>query len=177
MVLSPLRALSPAMDTITRTTTDAVSAVHLAPSDPTPTATDGRLLRELTPEAATALLRLTGPGVDTPLAMVELRHLGGAAERPDPRGGVLDHLPGRFLGMAGNVAPDARAFDDVTTAATRLWNDLEPWRAERDYLNFREVPSPADTFFDDATRRRLTGIRQGYDPHGVVRPNHITWQT
>lgn len=50
------------------------------PTDSMPVWERGATLRELPAEAVDELLAAAGPGVEVPLIMVEVRHLGG---RPD----------------------------------------------------------------------------------------------
>ncbi len=172
--LAPLRGLGPAMDTVAGTTSDAVAAVHLAPPGPAPATNDGMILDDLPAGAIDALLRHIGPEARTAVAMIELRVLGGALGRPDPRGGALDRLPGAYLAMAGNVTPDAASVRDTRRDIAALRRDLAAWLNPVDYSNFREVPG-AGLFFADDVRDRLARIRRRVDPRGVVLPMHATW--
>jgi len=128
-------------------------------------------LRALGP-AIDALLSLTGPGVQSPLLVVDLRHLGGAVSRPDPDGGAVSHLPGRFLAFAVGIAPTPRAAQAVEQAIGTLRTALAPWTIDRDYPNMREAAVPAARFYPPRTLSRLLAVQAAYDPDHVIRASH-----
>jgi hypothetical protein len=171
-LLAPLRALGPVMDTFAVMPAAALGQIHMDPPDPTPARGDGMILEDLPAEAIAALLALVGPGVDSPLLAVDLRHLGGAVGRPDPTGGAVNHLPGRFLLYAVGITPTPDAIRDVEGHIAALRGALAPWQADRDYLNFRDTAAPAQRFFDQQTIDRLLAVRNDHDPDGIIRSNH-----
>ena len=119
-LLAPLRALGPVVDQFGPMPAPALGHIHLDPPQPSPARGDGMLLADLTPDTIAALLSVAGPGVDSPLLAVDLRHLGGAAGRPDPRGGAIDHLPGRFMLFAVGITPVPAAEAPVVAAVNAL---------------------------------------------------------
>jgi FAD/FMN-containing dehydrogenase len=171
-LLAPLRALGPEVDMWAVMPAAALGHIHMDPPQPSPACGDGIVLADLTPDAIDALLDIAGPDVDSPLLAVDLRHLGGAAGRPDPNGGAIDHLPGRFLLFAVGITPVPPAEAAVIAAAHSLRDALRPWAAERDYPNFRETADTASRFYAPAALERLRAVRQQYDPQRVVRSNH-----
>ena len=172
LLLAPLRALGPVMDTFAVMPAAALGQIHMDPPDPTPARGDGMILEDLPPEAIAALLALVGPGVDSPLLAVDLRHLGGAAGRPDPTGGAVNHLPGRFLLYAVGITPTADAIRGVEGQIGALLGALAPWQADREYLNFRETAAPANRFYDQQAIDRLLMVRKEHDPDGIIHSNH-----
>ena len=54
------------------------------PPEPVPGTADGLLLDDFSAAAIGALVDAAGPGTDSPLLSIEVRHLGGAAGRADP---------------------------------------------------------------------------------------------
>ena len=50
-------------------------------------------------------MELAGPEVDSPLLMVDLRHLGGALGRAAPGGGAQTKIDANYAMFAGGVAP------------------------------------------------------------------------
>ncbi|HUG51325.1 MAG TPA: FAD-binding oxidoreductase, partial [Terrimesophilobacter sp.] len=157
LLLAPLRALG---------------QIHMDPPDPTPPRGNGMILEDLPPEAIAALLSLVGPAVDSPLLAVDLRHLGGAVGRPDPTGGAVNHLPGRFLLYAVGITPTADAIRGVEGQIGALLGALAPWQADREYLNFRETAAPANRFYDQQAIDRLLMVRKEHDPDGIIHSNH-----
>lgn len=171
-LLAPLRALGPAVDTFAVMPAAELDRIHLDPPAPVPFATDGLIIGELTPEVIAVLLEVAGPGVTTSLLGVELRHLGGAAGRPDPRGGCVNHFPGAFLTMGAGMAPTPDIAAAVAADAAGLRRVLAPWAVDRDYRNFRDIAVPASAFHSVEELARLRRIRDEHDPDGVIRSNH-----
>ncbi len=171
-LLAPLRALGPAVDMFGPMPGAALGQIHMDPPHPVPGWGDGLLLDDLTAEAIDALLRVAGPDVQSPLLAVDLRHLGGAVGRPDPNGGAIDHLPGRFMLYAVGITPVPAAKQSVQAAAAAVKAALAPWTAARDYPNFVESAVPAARFYPDEVIQRLLQVQRRYDPQGVVRAGH-----
>ena len=109
------------------------------------------ILDDLPTEAITALPAVVGPGVDTRLLAVDLRHLGGEVRRPDPRGGAVNHLPGRFLLYAVGITPTPDAVRGIEANIAALRKALALWSAAQDYLNFRDSTDDASKFYDQLT--------------------------
>lgn len=171
-MLAPLRALKPAIDTFALMPAAGLGMIHMDPPEPAPARGDGMILDELPAEAISALLDVAGPGVETPLLAVDLRHLGGAVGRPDPKGGAVNHFPGRFLLYAVGITPVPEAVGAVESHVAALKRALAPWSAKQDYLNFRDSTDAASRFYDQATIDRLTAVRLAHDPDQVIRANH-----
>lgn len=171
-LLAPLRALGPAIDVFAPMPAAALGRIHMDPPAPVPARGDGLILDDLPAKAIDALLSLTGPGVQSPLLVVDLRHLGGAVSRPDPDGGAVSHLPGRFLAFAVGVAPTPRAAQAVEQAIGALRTALTPWTIDRDYPNMREAAVPAARFYPPRTLSRLLAVQAAYDPDHVIRASH-----
>jgi FAD/FMN-containing dehydrogenase len=171
-LLAPLRALGPAMDTFATQPPAGISELHMDPPEPGPALGDGMLLGELDSAALDAWLEVVGPGSDSPLVSVELRHIGGALARPADGGGVLDHLRGSFLQFAVGVvmAPEMR--DPVLDRVARLEAALEPWSAGR-LRSFALSPvDPSDAFAPE-TIERLRAAKTTYDPDDTFLSNQL----
>ena len=171
-LLAPLRALHPIMDSFATMPAAALGQIHMDPPDPTPARGDGMILSDLTVEAIQVLMSAAGPGVQTPLLAVDLRHLGGKIGKQDARGGAVNHLPGRFLLYAVGVTPTPEAIQGVEGHIAALLAALTPWAAEHDYMNFRESEVPAARFYDQEAIERMLAVREKHDPDGILRSNH-----
>ena len=84
-VIEPLRALGPELDTFAMVPAPSLVRLHQDPEEPMPYTSDSALVRELPAEAVKTLIELSGPGSGSPLAIVELRQVGGALSRADAR--------------------------------------------------------------------------------------------
>jgi hypothetical protein len=172
LLLAPLRALGPVLDTFAVMPAAALGQIHMDPPAPTPARGDGMILDDLPAEAIQCLLDIAGPGVDSPLLAIDLRHLGGAVGRVDQKGGAVAHLPGRFLLYAVGITPTPDAVADIEQHVTALLDALTPWASRQDYLNFRESTTPDSRFFDRQALERLRVARATHDPDGIIRSNH-----
>jgi FAD/FMN-containing dehydrogenase len=171
-LLRPLRALRPELDTFAAAPPAALSRLHMDPEQPVAGVADQALLGDLPPAATDALMTAAGPDSGSPLLAVELRHLGGALARPDPRAGALATLDGSFaLLTAGATTPDTVV--DMQATATALVEALRPWQTGRGYTNFAEtLPVDPRTLFPPAVHQRLTRIKADIDPDGLFLANH-----
>ncbi|MBV9922865.1 MAG: FAD-binding oxidoreductase [Pseudonocardia sp.] len=133
-LLAPMRAAAPAVaDRVRDMPFLDVDTVHDDPIDPRPGWGRGMFLGELPSGAIDALLAAAGPDRNVPLAMVEVRHIRGAAGR---RTGPPNAATGRAAGfLVGVIGPYPSHLREVVAAAGQhVLDALAPWRAD-------EVPS------------------------------------
>lgn len=171
-LLAPLRVLGPVLDSFGRLPTSELATIHLDPPQPVPAVGDGLALDDLTQATVDVLVQHAGPDANTGLLAVDLRHLGGALSRPDPCGGAVDHLPGRFLLYAVGMAPTPESAAAVRGDLEALMRDLQPWASPVDYLNFREQRVEACRLYAAPHLARLRGVCGTADPTGVLMANH-----
>lgn len=173
-LLDPLHRLGPVMDTFATDSPAVLADLAMEdPAEPLPYVAAHQLLGELPEEGVDRLIEAVGPGSDagTSLAMVQLRHTGGALARAPRGAGARATLPGTLSLFSLGVVeeePDAvrvRAALDAAQAAAA------PYRVG-EYPNFVETPTDARSFFDPETWRRLTRAKAHYDPEDVFRGNH-----
>jgi FAD binding domain/Berberine and berberine like len=170
-LLEPLRALGPEIDTFAMIPAPALSRLHMDPEHPVPGITTTSLLRELPPEAISALVGVAGPGVESPLLSVELRHLGAAAGRAPDSGGAVSKIDAPFAMFAVGMAITPQMAAAVEASIPPLDEALAPYRADRSYTNFAEERSRAEELFGDAYAR-LREVKAKYDPSDLIRANH-----
>jgi hypothetical protein len=170
-LLRPIRDLGPAVDTFAMVPPAALGDLAMDPPEPLPFHLVHQMLGGVSSDAVDAILATTGPGSGAPVAMVQLRHLGGALSRVAPGAGARATLPGEICLVALGVTPDADSVRPVHDALGRLERAVLPWRVG-DYPNFVERPVDASRFFDAATWRRLREVKAEYDPGDLFRGNH-----
>jgi FAD/FMN-containing dehydrogenase len=171
-VLAPLRALRPELDTFLRVPAASLVHLHLEPEGPTSAYARSALLRDVPDQAVEALLEVAGPGSDSALAVAELRQLGGAVSRPDPRGGALDRLDGQFLLLGLGFDPDPARWQQIVDDAARLLDAVRPWQSGTLYLPMMEDQAQADSGFSPEAYARLAAARRAVDPEGLFLPLH-----
>ncbi|WP_336033306.1 FAD-binding oxidoreductase [Geodermatophilus sp. FMUSA9-8] len=152
----------------------ALDAVHMDPTDPMPGWEKGVLLSDLTEETVDALLAAAGPQVEVPLAMVEVRQLGGALGRP---GEAPSAVSGRGAPWSAFViGPMVPGLTEVVPVVGRgVLAALGPWTAPGALLNFiGDVDGPAGVLaaWDAETGERLLAVKRAVDPGDVFSGGH-----
>ncbi|MFD1812913.1 FAD-binding oxidoreductase [Rhodococcus gannanensis] len=169
-LLAPIRNAGPVLlDTIGVMPVAALDAVHMDPPGPLPAADRGTTLSALPAEAVDALLSVAGPAVDSPLAIVEIRLLGGALRHPQ---GPANAVTGRDAGFAvtgigvcaGPLGDRVDSHLRAVTAAVAQWTCGA-------LLSFCGLPAAERTALWPAdSRARLLEVRHRYDPAGTFSP-------
>jgi FAD/FMN-containing dehydrogenase len=170
-LMRPVRDLGPVFDTFAMVPPAALGEMAMDPPEPLPYETAHQMLGEPLADAIDAILAVAGPGSDSPIAMVQLRHLGGALARVSPGAGARATLPGEVSLLGLGVMPDEDAARAVRASLAALDRAVLPYRAG-DYPNFVEEPVDTSRFFDAETWARLRAVKAHYDPSDLFRGNH-----
>jgi hypothetical protein len=149
----------------------ALGDLAMDPPDPLPFVSTTSLLSELPSAGVDDLVSAAGPGSGSPLAMVELRQLGGALARRSPDAGARATLPGTIAMFALGVVEDEASAATARTYLDSVERAVLPYRSG-DYPNFVEAPSDASAFFDADTWARLRQVKALYDPSDLFKGNH-----
>jgi FAD/FMN-containing dehydrogenase len=170
-LMRPIRDLGPLMDTFRMAAPAALGDLAMDPEDPLPFASATAQLSELPSAGVDELMAAAGPGSGSPLAMVELRPMGGALSRPSPGAGARATLPGELSLFSLGVT-----VDEESGAVTRQYLDAVE-RAALPYAcgyypNFVEDESDASVFFDPETWQRLREVKARYDADDLFKGNH-----
>jgi hypothetical protein len=169
--LAPLRELGPELDTFAMIAPPGLATLHMDPPEPVPGAADGMLLGDFSAAAVDAVVGAAGPGTDSPLLSIEVRHLGGAAGRAEPEHGALAAIDAPYALFAVGMAADPEMKQAVSQRLDDVQAALAPWDAGR-FLNFTERPGNTGRMFDDDVYRRLCEIKFRYDPDNIIQANH-----
>jgi FAD/FMN-containing dehydrogenase len=173
-LVAPLRAVSaPYVDTLATVSGAALADVAGDPTNPTPALGHASLVDRVGPEAADALLAVAGPGVDTPLVSVEIRHLGGALRdaEPDPgAAGTLD-AEGLFYSTAPVTSPQAEG--PILAAQREAGERFAPFAGARDTILTFDEQRPMRDAFAPEVAARLAQIAKDRDPDGLLVANHV----
>ena len=137
-LLAPLRALRPAIDTVATHAPAGIADLHMDPPEPVPGLTQHQLLRELPAQAMDDVLAVAGPGTDSPLISLEIRHGGGALARRAPDCGALGAIDAPFVEFAVGPAPAPPVTAATAACLARVTDALAPYDAEGRYLNFQD---------------------------------------
>ncbi len=171
-LLSRLRQL-PAlvMDTIGVVPLSELGGIAAEPVEPMPTKEYSELLRTLDDDTVDRLVDVAGADADLPLAVVQIRHLGGALARATaedgPNGGLREEYNVFCLGVP--VAPGMP--EAIEAAFGRVRTALGEQRSGRTFFNFLGAESDLGSTFTAPARARLRQIKATTDPTGVFRSN------
>jgi FAD/FMN-containing dehydrogenase len=171
-VIDPLRTLAPEIDTFATIPAPALVRLHQDPEEPMPYVGDTALVDELPPEAIDALIAHAGPQSGSPLAIVELRQLGGALARRAPGHGAVGGIDAEFVLFLCGMALDADMGAFMKSHIGRVKAALEPWSGAGHYLNFAEEPVDVSLTHSRDTLARLRAVKARVDPHNLIHANH-----
>ncbi|HEX6869880.1 MAG TPA: FAD-binding oxidoreductase [Micromonosporaceae bacterium] len=169
-IVAPMRAVAPALiDTVAEMNYTQVGEIHADPVDPMPAYDSGAVLKNLPAEAIDALLAAAGPQVNVPLAMVELRLLGGAIAGPPAVPNAVSGRHGAYSLLA--IGPLAPGLEQVVPAVVASVLDaMEPFTSTEALANFTGAATANGVPFaawSEADRDRLLEIKKQYDPSGL----------
>lgn len=170
VMLAPLRALGPEIDTFATMRPQDLPSVNMDPTAPVAYRGDGGTLFDELPPAA--IDQLVETFVGSPLLHAELRHLGGALRVPDPSHGCLGAFTESFLLFTFGLISPGLPTDLIELHVERVLAGLAPWASSRRYLNFTESSVDPAAFYPAAAYERLRSIRARVDPQAVFAANH-----
>jgi hypothetical protein len=148
-----------------------LAALHMDPPQPVPGAGGGMLLGDFTDAAIDALAAAAGPGAESPLLSVEVRHLGGAAARAEVEHGALAAIDAPYALYAVGMAAGPEMKQAVLQGLVQVQTALAQWDAGR-FLNFTEEPGQAGRMFAVDAYRRLREVKSKYDADNLIQANH-----
>lgn len=172
-LLSGLRSAlgPPLLGSIGRLPYARIGTIHNDPVNPSAHITAGMLLDRLDGDTVRAILDVAGPDRTAPLAIVEIRHLGGAfAAGPGPR----DAVSGReaAYGMWVSATPQGMPVDPVLLAAGEravraVLDAVAPVSRGTVQINFcgpGNSAAEAAAAWPVEVARRLAAVRRRVDP-------------
>ena len=173
-LVRPLTAIAePFLDSLAPVPGAALAEIAGDPPGPVPGLGDGCLLGELSIAACERLLELAGPGVQTPLLGVQVRHLGGALRRPPAGAGAAGAIDAEALVYGVGICPHDGARHAVRASLHALGDKLAPFAADRAFLSFNEHDRRLTASFPDPVADRLAASIRAYDPDGLFQANHL----
>lgn len=171
-LLAPLRAIPATFsDSLGTVPLSELGGIAAEPVDPMPAAELSGLLRSFDPEAIQRLLGVAGAGVESPLAVVQVRHLGGALARATevdgPAGAIAE--PYQLFCLGVPMMPELAAAIDSAFASVR--EAMAEHLTGRTFFNFLGSSDDPRRAFSAEALDRLGEVKQRVDPHGTIRSN------
>ncbi|MEV4225441.1 FAD-binding protein [Nonomuraea sp. NPDC049725] len=176
-LVEPLRALGPEdKDTCAALPYTQITEIYQDPRNPVSAHLRSALLRELDDEAVAELVSFIDPSNSGgPFPGIELRHLGGALNRPPGRPHAVSTQGAAFHLWLRMPAPAERA-EAARTAADEVLERLRPWDTGAMLPGFLfdhdSAPERVRRAYTEANHQRLSTLKATYDPNQLFRINH-----
>ncbi|GAA3204836.1 FAD-binding oxidoreductase [Nonomuraea roseoviolacea] len=175
-LMEPLRALGPEKDTCAAMPYARITEIHQDPRNPVMTHLRSALLTEPDDEAVAELVSFIDPAKPGgPFPGIELRHLGGALDRPPGRPHAVSTQGAAFHLWLRMPAPPDQA-DAVRRAADEVLARLRRWDTGAMLPGFLfdhdSAPERVRRAYTEADHRRLSAVKAAYDPNHLFRINH-----
>lgn len=175
-LVQPLRDAAPALlDGVGEMPFTDWHRIHSDPEGPIPAYERTSLLGELPDEAVEAMISLAGADSDSPMALVEVRQLGGALKREPEVPSAVGHRGAAFTFFTIGLAPPEQV-PDVRAYADRLIGAMEPWSTGGAYVNFLSSdeadPSDVRRAYEPEVYERLVSVKSEVDSANMFRLTH-----
>ena len=170
-LLRPIRELGPVMDSFAVVPPVALSELHMDPREPIAGITGHQLVGELPAKAIDDVLDAAAVAPGSALAMLELRHNGGAMSRSAEHHGAMATMAGEYAMFGGGAVFEPAMAVGVQAQLALVHGALAPYDAGR-YLNFVEEQHATEVAFPSDAHSRLVAARAEYDPDGLFKANH-----
>lgn len=150
--------------------------ISLDPVEPMSVYGHTEFLTVLFDEMLDRFVELTGAHSDSPLALAEIRQLGGAISRVDPSANAVSHRDAAFLLHLSAPVKEASEVAKLEAFIKEAVDKLKPFETGGAQLNFLGDGDVGD----DRTRaayssnhyQRLVELKKKYDPENLFRFNH-----
>ena len=168
--LTRLRQL-PAMvlDTLAPVPLGRLGGIAAEPTDPMPGQEWSGMLGRLDATTVDRLVDTVGAGADVPLAVVQIRHLGGALTRgtseDGPNGAI--HEPYQVFALGVPVSPEVSA--GIEAAFGTLRAALAAELTGRTFFNFLGQDTDPAAAYPAGSLERLRQVKADLDPAGAFR--------
>ncbi|MEE6262327.1 FAD-binding oxidoreductase [Plantactinospora sonchi] len=175
-LVADLRATAPILiDTVKEMPFTGVAGIHADPVEPAPTYEMSALLRDFPAEAAEALIDVAGPGVDTPVGMIEVRQLGGALSREPRSPNAVGNRDAAFQLSAAAFGGPGMA-DEFRAPLATLADAMTRWTTGGKQANFLTgydtTAEAVARAYAPETYQRLVEVKRAFDPRNTFRVNH-----
>ena len=172
--IAPMRSLgTPVMDTFSVMPYTEIDAISMDPKESMPALATTLTLPALDEGTIAALLKVAGPGVETPLVAIEVRDFRRNGQH-DTTAGAGSFAGLSLFAVGGMMSPEAKV--ELAAALDGLRHAMRPHAVERVALNFLGEgdvgPERTRAAFGEDAFARLQDVKRRYDPQNRFRFNH-----
>ncbi|MFL5990588.1 MAG: FAD-binding oxidoreductase [Rubrobacteraceae bacterium] len=150
-----------------------MDAISMDPVDPVGAEVRVERLKDLSPEAISALVEVAGAGSGSPLIVLEIRQLGGALGREPAQPSAVGHRDSRFIVEAIGVTPTPEVAERVRAHHARVAEAVRPFTTGATYVNFLDLeeatPERVRAAYSPEVWERLVVLKDRYDPENLFR--------
>lgn len=176
-LIEPLRKAAPVlMETLDVIPYTQFASITNDPTDPAPAVDNFGRLRELTEETVDEIVASAGPGANSPINIVDIRHLEGAFSRLTAFPNAVGARDAAFAIFGLTVILPGHRVADYVGSGRELISALKPWLHDSAHPGFL---GPADASesgtrhaYDPDTYNRLQSVKTKCHPHNIFRRNH-----
>ena len=158
-----------AMDSLGAVPLGSLGEIAAEPVDPMPGQDWSGLLSDLDDAALDRLVDVVGAGRDLPLAVVQLRHLGGALARGRAEQGPSGAIDEQYSLFALGIPVFPGAAEAIEGAFSAVRRALAPELTGRTAYNFLGAESEPAAAFTPEALDRLRTVKRQVDPAGAFR--------
>ena len=175
-LLRPWREFGePVMDTFGVMPYAAMDAISMDPVDPMGAYGHVEMLRDLSPETSETLVKLVGADSNSPLAMLELRQLGGALSRPPADLNPMGRSDSGFIMYGLGATPTPEVAQAVQAYLAYVAEAVRPHASGATYVNFMDLDGASAervrAAYSPDDWQRLVTLKDRYDPTNLFRFN------
>jgi len=153
----------------------AMDAISMDPVDPMGAYGHVEMLRDLSPETVETLVKLAGADSNSPLAMLELRQLGGALSRPPADLNPMGRSDSRFIMYGLGATPTPEMAQAVQAYLAYVAEAVSPHASGATYVNFMDLDGASAervrAAYSPDDWERLVTLKDRYDPTNLFRFN------
>ena len=165
----------PVMDTFGLMPYEAMDAISMDPVDPLGAYGHVEILRDLSPETAETLVKLAGADSNSPLAMLELRQLGGALSCPPAVLDPMGRSDCRFIMYGLGATPTPEMAQAVQAYLAYIAEVVHPHASGAAYVNFIDLDGTnverVRAAYSTEDWQRLVTLKDRRDPTNLFRFN------
>jgi hypothetical protein len=171
-LLAPFRAVpGVVMDVIGVVPMAQLRTLADEPTEPTPFLDHSLFLNDLSDDTIDALVGVAGAGSRSALALLQIRHLGGAFARAGENDGACGHIEEPFIVFAMGVPAGPGLAEAIAATFADLDTALADHTTGRTVPNFLGTGGNLDRVWDRGTRARLGAVKRAVDPLSTIRSN------
>ena len=176
-LLRPFHELSPPLaDTFAVKSYNDIGKIANDPVEPQRTYEHTELLKTLSTDVIDKLVEVAGVCSNSPLLMVELRHLGGAIARVPSDANAVAHRDALFLLIIQSQLTTPEQTTLVKRYTDIVASIIRPHVTGGFFLNFlgnhKVDEARVKAVYSEDNYRRLVSLKNKYDPENFFRLNH-----